>query len=71
MSKVVTAEYDTAENAFRLVAPLEKLTDDEDVNVTVKLTPKTDRWALLRSTVTTEQMDELATVIDEMFPVEK
>ena len=71
MSKVVTAEDDTTENAFRLVAPLEKLTDAEDVNVTVKLAAKTDRWAALRSTVTTEQMDELPTIVDEMFPVEK
>jgi hypothetical protein len=70
MSKVVTVEYDAEEKVLRLAEPLEGVEDHAKLRATLE-TPPSNRWALLRSTVSEDQLDELETIIDEMFPIEK
>lgn len=71
MSKVFTAEYDAAENVFRLDVPPEGVADHE--RVTLALVPGDRKLSFLdfRGCLAGEAGDELAAIIDEMFPIEK
>lgn len=74
-SKILKAKYDAAQNVLRLVEPLEGVANEADVKVTVAVdapaqTPA-EAWEAIRRDVTQEQLDELAAVIEEMFPIEK
>jgi hypothetical protein len=69
MGKVMTAEYDAAENALRLAEPLEGVRDHEKVQVIV--TPSVDPerpWMALRGSLSKEAGEELSQIINEMFP---
>jgi hypothetical protein len=72
MGKVMTAEYDAAENALRLAEPLEGVRDHEKVQVVV--TPSVDPerpWMAFRGKLYGKAGEELAAIIEEMFPTEK
>lgn len=72
MSKVVTAEYDAAENALRLVEPLEGVRDHEKVDVVVTQKPDAERpWMEFRGRLPGQAGEELAALVEEMFPTEK
>ena len=71
MSKVVTVEYDAAEKVLRLAEPLEGVEDHAKLQATLENTAAAEPWAALRSTVTEEQLDELAAIIEEEFPTQK
>jgi hypothetical protein len=70
MSKVVTAEYDAAANAFRLDEPFEGVADHAKVTLTV--TPAesdVDRpWLALSGSLSKEAGESLARAVDELFP---
>lgn len=71
MSRVVTVEYDAEKNVLRLAEPLEGVEDHAKLQATLEQTPAADRWSDLRSTVTEEQLDELETIVNELFPIER
>lgn len=72
MSKVVTAEYDAAENALRLVEPLEGVRDHEKVQVVVTQTVDAERpWMEFRGRLSGEAGQEFADLVEEMFPTQK
>lgn len=76
MSKVLTAEYDAEQNTLRLAEPLEGVADHEKVTVTVlppaapsRISPDPERpWLAYSGVLSKEAGDDLARVIDEMFP---
>lgn len=72
MVKVVTAEYDAAQNTLRLVEPLDGVRDHEKVQVQVIAT-ETGKTAnagslALRGSLSKEAGDELSRIVNEMFP---
>jgi hypothetical protein len=72
MTKVVTAEYDAAQNTLRLVEPLDGVRDHEKVQVQVIATEgeKTVNGAsmALRESLSKEAGEELSKIVNEMFP---
>ena len=71
--KSVTAEYDAKEQVLRLIEPLE-LEDHAQVDIVVTLKAENDPtrpWLAFRGCLSEEDGDELAAIIDEMFPIEK
>lgn len=71
MARVVTAEYDAAQNALRLVEPLEGVRDHEKVQVQVIATESEDAepaWVALRGSLSREAGEELSRLVNEMFP---
>ena len=72
MTKVVTAEYDAAQNTLRLVEPLDGVRDHEKVQVQVIATEgeKTVNAAsmALRGSLSKEAGEELSKIVNEMFP---
>ena len=71
MSRVVTVEYDAEENVLRLAEPLAGVEDHAKLRATLEQAPAADPWVSLRRTVTDEQLDELESVMNEMFPIER
>jgi hypothetical protein len=75
MSKVFTAEYDAKENVFRLEEPPEGVADHEKVKlamVTPEAVDDPERpWLAFRGCLSKEAGDELAALVEEMFPTEK
>jgi hypothetical protein len=73
MSTLVTAEYDATRKVLRLVAPAEGLPVDDGSEVAVTPTEiDPDRpWLAFSGCLSKEAGDELAAIIDEMFPIEK
>jgi hypothetical protein len=71
MSKVVTVEYDAAEKVLRLEEPLEGVANHARFQATLEKAATADRWAALRRSVTEEQLDELAAIIEDEFPTER
>ncbi|HEU4887462.1 MAG TPA: hypothetical protein VFV49_06225 [Thermoanaerobaculia bacterium] len=72
MTKVVTAEYDAAQNTLRLVEPLDGVRDHEKVQVQVIATegekaPNATSMAL-RGSLSKEAGEELSRIVNEMFP---
>lgn len=72
MTKVVTAEYDAAQNTLRLVEPLDGVRDHEKVTVQVIATENeeganADSLAL-RGSLSKEAGEELSRIVNEMFP---
>lgn len=70
-SRVLNVEYDADEKVLRLHEPLEGVENHAQLRVRVEHGPQPGGWESLRRTVTNEQLDELAAIIDEMFPIEK
>jgi hypothetical protein len=72
MSKVVKAEYDAAEHLLRLGEPLEGVRDHEQVDVQVtprSVTADAKRpWMAFSGRLSKEAGEELAQIMDEMFP---
>jgi hypothetical protein len=71
MVKVVTAEYDAAQNTLRLVEPLDGVRDHQQVQVQVIATPVEEAepaWIALRGSLSKEAGDDLARALDELFP---
>jgi hypothetical protein len=70
MTKVVTAEYDAAQNTLRLVEPLDGVRDHEKVQVQVIATESAPQpgWLALRGSLSKEAGDELAQALNELFP---
>jgi hypothetical protein len=71
MTKVVIAEYDAAENALRLVEPLEGVADHEKVQVKVIGTSAKESqpaWIELRGSLSKAAGEELSNIVNEMFP---
>jgi len=72
VTKALTAEYDATLNALRLAEPLEGVNDHEQVTVMVDMPPRSEPpWMKLRGSLSGEAGDELARLIEEMFPTEK
>ena len=75
MRKVITARYDAKENVFRLDERPAGLADDADVKLTLLTPVAADDpqrpWLALRGSLSKEAGDELAELIEEMFPTEK
>jgi hypothetical protein len=72
MSKVMKAKYDAEHNALRLAEPLEGVPNDADLDVTVSTVDAGEPSILdFRGRLTGENGEEFATVIEEMFPIEK
>jgi len=71
MTKVVKVEYDADANVLRLEEPLEGVADHARMQVTLERPANGDRWASLRANLTPAQIDELASLIEEEFPIEK
>ena len=74
MSKVVTVEYDAAEKVLRLDEELEGVANHTRMNVTID-PPAADQderpWMKLSGSLSQEAGEELAAIIDEMFPIER
>jgi hypothetical protein len=72
MSKVLKAKYDAAQNALRLVEPLEGVPNEADVEVTVTA-PDAHESSILdyRGCLSGENGEEFAAIIDAMYPIEK
>jgi hypothetical protein len=70
MSKVVIVEYDATRKVLRLTEPLEGVEDHARLLATLENAAAPDAWGTLRSTVSKEQLDELAAIVEEMFPIE-
>ena len=70
MTKVVTAEYDAAQSALRLLEPLDGVRDHEKVQVQVIPTEAKAKstWSDLRGSLSKEAGDDLARALNEMFP---
>lgn len=72
MTKVVTAEYDAAQQTLRLVEPLDGVRDHEKVQVQVITTERgktaEPAWNALRGSLSKEAGDDLARAVDELFP---
>jgi hypothetical protein len=70
MTKVVTAEYDAAQNTLRLVEPLDGVRDHERVQVQVIATDAhaQSKWLALRGSLSKEAGDDLARALNELFP---
>jgi hypothetical protein len=72
MSKVVTVEYDAAENVLRLEAPLEGVEDHAKLKATLETRNDAEHpWLAFRGRLSKEDADELAAIIEEEFPTEK
>ncbi|HEX6099020.1 MAG TPA: hypothetical protein VF432_22085 [Thermoanaerobaculia bacterium] len=72
MSKVVTVEYDAAEKVLRLDQPLEGVEDHAKLQATLEEPSDRERpWLKFRGRLSKEDGDELAGLIEEMFPTEK
>jgi hypothetical protein len=72
MSKIVSAEYDEKGRALRLTQPLEGVRDGERVEVTIVAhSVGAPPWARLRGILSGEAGEDLARVVEEMFPTEK
>lgn len=74
MSKVVTVEYDAAEKVLRLDAPLEGVENHAKLQATLEKTAEDDAarpWLKFRGCLSKEDGEELAALIEEMFPTEK
>lgn len=69
MSKVITAEYDAKENVFRLDEPPEGVADHARVHLTLVAEDPASRS--LSGALSKEAAEEMAEVIDEMFPIER
>lgn len=66
------AKYDAAQNALRLVEPLEGVANDEMVDLTVTPTEVGNPSILkFRGCLSEEDGAEMAALIEEMFPTEK
>lgn len=73
MSKSITAEYDAVEQVLRLAEPLDGFADHANVVVTVE-TPRNEQVPASRSlsgALSKEGAEEMARVIEELFPIEK
>ena len=70
MSKVVTAEYDAAENVFRLAEPFEGVPDHAKVTLTVtpSETAAERPWLALSGSLSKEAGESLARAVGELFP---
>lgn len=70
MTKVVTAEYDAAQNALRLVEPLDGVRDHQKVQVQVIATEVNAQagWIALHGSLPKEAADDLARALNELFP---
>lgn len=71
MARVVTAEYDAAQNTLRLVEPLEGVRDHEKVQVQVIATEREEpepAWIALRGSLPREAGEELSRLVNELFP---
>jgi hypothetical protein len=71
MVKVVTAEYDAAQNTLRLVEPLDGVRDHQQVQVQVIAGAAEEAkpaWMALRGSLSKEAGDDLARALDELFP---
>lgn len=73
VSKVVTVGYDAAEKVLRLDGPLEGVEDHAKLQATLENTPdEAERpWLKFRGCLSKEDGEELAALIEEMFPTEK
>lgn len=77
MKKVVTADYDPATKTLTLLQPLEGVSNADEVHIELParrapLAPGEERpWMKYRGILKGEAGDELAAVIEEMFPTEK
>ncbi|HEX6086402.1 MAG TPA: hypothetical protein VF266_17880 [Thermoanaerobaculia bacterium] len=76
MSKFITAEYDAKENVFRLVEPPEGVADHAEVQLAVVATKRVSDdaerpWLKFHGSLPKEDGDEMAALIEEMFPIEK
>ena len=73
MSKVITAEYDATEQVLRLAEPLEGVDDHTNLIVTVEASPEVREPASrsLSGALSKESAEEMARLIEEMFPIEK
>jgi hypothetical protein len=70
MRKVVTAEYDAAQNVLRLLEPLDGVRDHQMVQVQVIATEAKapSGWIELEGSLSKEAGDDLARAVNEMFP---
>jgi len=71
MTKVVKAEYDAEHQTLRLLEPLEGFKDHAKVTAVVNAEDLDRPRKSLRGVLSKEAGEELARVIDEMFPIEK
>jgi len=71
-TKVVTAGHDAEHNTLRLVEPLEGVRDHETVKVQVIAEEEgkggEPAWMALAGSLSKEDGDELARLVNEMFP---
>jgi hypothetical protein len=72
MTRPVTAEYDAEEKTLRLAEPLVGVEDHARVQIVVTQEPEqrdTARpWLAFSGALTKEAGDELASLVNEMFP---
>ena len=71
-SKMVPAEYDAAHRVLRLGDPLKGVADHATVYVMVEEEARGPHpWDDLRGSLSKEAGDELAALVEEMFPIER
>ena len=71
MAQVIKAEYDAEHQTLRLLEPLEGFQDHDQVTAIVDKDQTGRPWRSLRGILSKEAGEELARVINEMFPPEK
>lgn len=71
LGNVVNAEYDAKEKVLRLTKPLEGIPDHTNVQVQIfpeESTQSQAAWLELRGILSDEAGDELARLVNELFP---
>lgn len=78
MSTLVKARYKAQERILRLAEPLEGFEDDAEVEVTVTPAPRYTAaeleqrpWLKFSGSMSKENGEDFARVLEEMFPIEK
>jgi len=71
--KTVIGEYDATLNVLRLAEPLEGVSDHERVVLMVHIASQSEPppWMHLAGSLSGEAGEELARLVEEMFPIER
>lgn len=71
MTKIVKAEYDAEHQTLRLLEPLDGFKDGAQVTAVVNTEEPNQSRKSLRGILSKEAGEDLARVIEEMFPIKK
>lgn len=74
MSKLVLAKWEPETKTLKLFDPLEGVSDSSEVNLDLAKAPigaNVKHWSEFAGSLNGEAGDELAAIVEEMFPTEK